>query len=315
MGRIFVLGNACIDTGLALPRLPLVGETLLGHPTARSAGGKGLNQAVVAARAGRSVDVPVHFCAPLGTDAEAQELAAVLTAEPFAGLVLPRLDLATDFSLLMVFPDGDNSIVSAGACAAALGATAATAFAAEAGPGDLLLLQGNLTQATTQAAIDVAISRGAEVMLNPAPLWWTPGPMVPACSVVVLNQGEAAALTGEADPGHAANLLHRAGVALAVVTMGADGCVTADRGGSQHWPAAAATVVDTTGCGDAFCGVLAVQRVRGAALPDAIEAAQRSAAMTAGRPGAYAALPARGDLAHCLHARTAPGTQTKRTLS
>jgi ribokinase len=72
---------------------------------------------------------------------------------------------------------------------------------------------------------------------------------------------------------------------------------------------------DSTGCGDAFCGVLAVLRVRGATLSAAIEAAQRAAAITAGRPGAYAALPTGEDLACCLSGDAAPHTHSKGTSS
>ena len=83
----------------------------------RAPGGKGLNQAVVAARCG----VPVGFCAPLGNDAiEANEVERHLSREGFAWLTLPRLPHATDFSLLMVLPNGENSIVSTSACSLAL---------------------------------------------------------------------------------------------------------------------------------------------------------------------------------------------------
>jgi len=70
-GRVVVIGNAGLDLRLAVPRLPLPGETLIGSASARVPGGKGLNQAVVAARCGAEV----RFCAPLGNDlAEVNEV-------------------------------------------------------------------------------------------------------------------------------------------------------------------------------------------------------------------------------------------------
>jgi len=54
-----VIGNAGLDLRLSVARLPLPGETLIGGGGAWAPGGKGLNQAVVAARCG----VPVRFCA------------------------------------------------------------------------------------------------------------------------------------------------------------------------------------------------------------------------------------------------------------
>jgi ribokinase len=291
MGRVFVLGNAAFDVVLTLPRLPLHGETLIAERAARAPGGKGLNQAVVAARAGVSAGVDVLFCAPLGRDAAGDEVAAALATEPFERLALPRLDRPTDMSTVMVLPGGENSIVSAGDCAAAFGEAAAVTFARGAGAGDWLLLQGNLSAATTHAAIRTAITRGAAVMLNTAPLWWPAAEMLADCAVVVANRGEALALSGRGNPAEAADWLHAAGARLAVVTVGAEGCFTAERAGVRHWPALPVAALDTTGCGDAFCGMLVVALARSAPLDAAIGAAQRAAAFAAARVGAYDSLP------------------------
>jgi ribokinase len=307
MGRVFVLGNAAVDTVLTLPRMPFIGETLVGQQAAPAPGGKGLNQAVVAARTGRGIGVDVFFLAPVGFDAAGNVVSAALAAEPFAGVDLPRLDHPTDMSLVMVLPDGDNSIVSAGACAAALPDDIAAGFAAAAaaGPGDVLLLQGNLSERATHAAIRAACAGEAMVMLNTAPLCWPPHGLLPDCDVVVANSGEARAISGETDPVAAAHWLHSAGVRLAVVTLGADGCVTAGLAGTRHWPARPVAALDTTGCGDTFCGVLATVLAAGFALHHAIEAAQRAAAITATRAGAYTALPAADELAVLVNAAAA----------
>jgi ribokinase len=115
--RVVVIGNAGLDLRLAVPRLPLPGETLVGAAGSRAPGGKGLNQAVVAARCGAAV----RFCAPLGNDdAEANEVARHVAKERFVELMLPRLPHPTDFSLIMVLPQGENSIVSTSACSRAL---------------------------------------------------------------------------------------------------------------------------------------------------------------------------------------------------
>jgi ribokinase len=310
VGRVLVLGNAAFDVVLTLPRLPLHGETLLATRAARAPGGKGLNQAVVAARAGARAGVDVLFCAPLGRDAAGDEVAAALAREIFARLELPRLDRPTDMSTVMVLPGGENSIVSAGDCAAAFDAAHASAFAGTARAGDWLLLQGNLSRPATHAAIRAAAARGASVMLNTAPLWWPPGAMLAECAVVVANRGEAAALSESDDPPEAAARLHRAGVALAVVTDGADGCFTAGPAGMRHWPAQPVVAVDTTGCGDAFCGMLAVAFAAGATLDAAIGSAQRAAAFAAGRMGAYASLPPAESLAMAFrHGVGAPDDQ------
>jgi ribokinase len=245
--------------------------------------------------------VDVFFCAPVGRDNAGDTVAAALVGEDFARLDLPRLDRPTDMSLVMVLPGGENSIVSAGACAAALDEDAAISFAARAGAGDVLLLQGNLSEAATRAAIGTAVARGARAMLNTAPLWWSPGSMLADCAVVVANQGEAEALSGQHAAAEAADWMRGQGVGLAVVTMGPDGCVTAGSAGTRRWQAVPVAAVDTTGCGDAFCGMLAVMLAADAKLPAAIGAAQRAAAITAGRAGAYVSLPSADELAAFTH--------------
>ncbi|MFI5031588.1 MAG: ribokinase [Reyranellales bacterium] len=274
MNRVVVIGNAGLDLRLAVPRLPLPGETLIGAEAARALGGKGLNQAVVAARCG----VPVRFCAPLGNDApQADEVERGLAAERFDRLFLPRLPHPTDFSLLMVLPGGENSIVSTSACSLALAFAQAEPALREIGPDDVVLLQGNLALDVTGAILLAARRAGATTVFNPAPFWPGAETLVAHCSLVIANRLEARALGKALD-----------GVA-SIVTLGADGCVFDGR----TFPAEKVAAIDTTGCGDAFCGAVAAALARGIAIEAAIGLAQKAAALTATRPGAFEALPAR----------------------
>jgi ribokinase len=293
MTRLLVLGNACLDIGLALPRLPWLGETLVGTARGSMPGGKGLNQATVASRTGL---VPVEFLAPLGNDAEAARIKSVLQAERFAALHLPRPGPATDCSVLMVMPDGENSIVTAGECAASLPAdTAADAVTTLPSDG-WLLMQGNLAPETTIAACVAARSRGARMMVNTAPLTWDMRPVLPFCAVAVANADEAMALTGHT--GHAAaDAMRLAGAAVAIVTLGAQGCIVAAEGETQTLPAPAVRMVDSTGAGDTFCGVLVACLAAGWPLDASIVAAQRAAALSVQRPGCFGALPSATELA------------------
>jgi len=261
-----------------VPRLPLPGETLIGAEAARAPGGKGLNQAVVAARCG----VPVRLCAPLGNDApQADEVEHGLAAERFDRLVLPRLSHPTDFSLLMVLPGGENSIVSTSACSLALTYAAAEPVLRELGPDDVVLLQGNLALEVTGALLAAARRAGATTVFNPAPFWPGAEKLVSHCSLVIANRVEAKGLGASLDD------------VASIVTLGADGCLFDGR----TFAAEKVAAVDTTGCGDAFCGVMAAALARGLATDAAIGLAQKAAAITATRPGAFDALPSREELA------------------
>jgi len=289
VGTVFVLGNAGTDLSLTLTHLALPGETTVASNGVRAPGGKGLNQAVVAARAGARV----KFCAPVGNDAEAAFVAECLAAEPLAELRLMQRPGPTDISVVMVAGDGENSIVSLCRCADTLSEDEAAAFADEMASADWLLLQGNLTAAATLAAMRAARGR---VMLNAAPLRWPVTPMLPFCSVVVVNMGEAEAITGLADPDAAAMALRAQGCAIAVITLGAKGCVWADAEGLGSLPAIAVHPLDTTGAGDTFCGVLVACLASGQHVGNTITAAQKAAALSVTRLGAYAALPSEAEL-------------------
>jgi ribokinase len=296
---VFVLGNAGMDLSLMLPRLPAPGETLVAGQVRRAPGGKGLNQAVVAARAGARV----RFAAPVGADEDAREIAAALRRETFEMLHLVAMPQRTDQSILMVAPDGENCIVTAGACANALAEEAARGFAAEMAPGDLLLVQGNLSLAATLAACAAAVGCGGQVMINVAPLRWSPAALLGLCDLVVVNESEAAGMTGAAGEAAAIRLVEM-GARRAIVTLGAAGCVVADAAGVAAVGGVAADAVDTTGAGDTFCGMLAAARAAGSGWREAIGPAQRAAAITVTRHGAYAALPSATELRSMLTSAT-----------
>ena len=287
MSRLFILGNAGLDIGLDLPGLPQPGETMLGRAGGRAPGGKGLNQAVVAARAGL---VPVLFRAPLGYDPEGQHVARSLAAEPFAKLELPLLDAPTDLSVLLVLPGGENAIVSAGDCAHALLPGDAATFAARCEPDDWLLLQGNLLPPVTAAAITTARAREARVAFNAAPVAAGMPALLPLCHLVVANAAEAAQL----------GTIHTAQGGIAIVTLGAAGCRVTIDGRATHHDAETVVARDTTGAGDTFCGILAAALAAGYPLDPAIAAAQRAAALTVTRLGAFPSLPTAAELRRLL---------------
>jgi ribokinase len=295
MSRVLVFGNAMLDLSLAVARLPAPGETLVAASLTRAAGGKGLNQAVAASRAGATVTLR----APVGADADGDFLAAALAGEGCTVRLL-RLAPPTDLSVLLVADDAENCIISVCACADSLGVAAAEAAADDLAAGDWLLLQGNFGAAATAAAASRAVRRGAQVLFNPAPVRWPAEAALAASSVVVANRGEAAALVGAADPPAAAAALRAHGPAVAIVTLGAAGCVWADAAGVHAAPAPAVRAIDSTGCGDTFCGVLAAGLAGGAEPTNAIAVAQRAAALAATRRGAFAAIPSAAEIAALL---------------
>jgi sugar/nucleoside kinase (ribokinase family) len=100
-----------------------------------------------------------------------------------------------------------------------------------------------------------------------------PAPLVAACmphvDVFMPNDAEACRIAGDPDPLSAARRFRDLGARCVVVTCGADGCLIVDDDGERSLPAHAAPVVDTTGCGDAFCAGVIVARCAGWSIDDA----------------------------------------------
>lgn len=284
---VLVIGNCTVDLVFRLDRFPGPGETLLARERLMDLGGKGANQAVVSGRLGART----RLVAPLGRDPDGQFARDRLSADAIDLSGLLTVGAPTDQSVIYVRDDGENCIVSSHAAAASLSPEQATAALDGSGPGDLLLVQGNLGFETTRAALEAARRRGVGTMVNPAPIQWDFAPLWPVTDILVLNRVELEALAGTADPVRGGAALREAGVGTVIVTLGGDGAVLLDGEGVVHRPAQRVEVVDTAGAGDTFCGALAAAIQRGAGLRASLDLAMRAAALTVGRPGTGAAFP------------------------
>lgn len=293
-----VIGNIALDETLRVSSLPQAGETLLAHTSSTDVGGKGANQAVVLGRCG----VPTRLVARIGCDAMAMRLRTLLAAEPLDLSGLIETDVPADRSIVLLSDSGENAIVSTIVRAEPFSTAELAAALRGCVPGDLLLLQGNLTEAVTAEALQVGRAYGLRTVFNPAPV--SPGftALWPLVELAVLNTIEARQLTSEADPAAAARAIHAAGAQQVAVTLGADGALLCGVDGITRAAATPVTVEDTTGAGDTFTAVLAASLLIRALPPRAaLAAASRAAALTVGRPGTLAAFPTSQELAAILN--------------
>ncbi len=284
-----VLGNACLDATHRLARLPRPGETVNALAVSEDLGGKGLNQAIAARRAGAKV----RFVAPVGDDTVADMVRRRLAAEgiPADGLVIHPG--RSDRSTILVDPGGENVIVTDASRARALRAAEVAPRLAMA-PGDALAMQGNLGLKVARDAAEAARRAGAVVVLNPAPFDEAFRELSSLVDVLVVNAVEAAAFAGTDD---AALWPRRIAVPLAVVTLGPGGCLLYVAGADpRHVPAPAVDAVDTVGAGDTFVGTFAAEWL---ATRDPVRAARLAVAAASekvARAGTVSALPSRDDI-------------------
>lgn len=277
---VVVFGSINLDLGFPLDALPAPGETRLCPALRASPGGKGANQALAARRDGAAV----ALAGAVGRDAFAGPALAMLDAAGVDLSRVARLDAATGCAAVLTDPAGRNQI--AVAAGANLLARAGQVEDALLHPGAILLLQMECDPGETAALVRRARARGARVLLNLAPAADLPADALALLDLLIVNEHEAEWL-GAAD----AAALHRKLDVGVIRTLGGAGAEYATRAGSGHVHAAPVQVVDTTGAGDCFAGVLAAALDCGAALPDAMRRACAAAALACTRPGAQAAIP------------------------
>ena len=81
-----------------------------------------------------------------------------------------EFDLPSDRSTIVIDAGGENFIVSGVACSQAFDPIAQTALARQIAPGDILVMQGNLQGAATNACLRAARENGARTVLNASPI-------------------------------------------------------------------------------------------------------------------------------------------------
>jgi ribokinase len=285
--RVVVLGSANLDEIALVADIPAPGETVLSGGRQDRAGGKGLNQAVAAVRAG----VPTTLLAAVGVDAAGDLLLAEARAAGIDASLVRRVDTATGTAWIMVRSDGENAIVvDAGANRQLRELTDAERAAI--GGAAVLVVQLEIPLPTVAEAVSVAHAQGVQVVLNPAPSQTLPADLLAAVDVLVVNEHEARQLAAaaEATSAEAATALLTS-VAAVVVTLGADGALVAVAGSQHHVSGIPAEVVDTTGAGDTFTGVLAAALADGEQLIDAVRRAVVAGALAVESAGAVPSIP------------------------
>src|SRR5437660_8915232 len=109
--KILVAGSLNMDQIVRVPRIPALGETLLGAGSLKLVpGGKGANQAVAMARLG----APVTMAGRIGRDTFGEQLLRSLQ-EVNVNTELVAIDdeVASGVAFIFLSPDGDNAIVVA----------------------------------------------------------------------------------------------------------------------------------------------------------------------------------------------------------
>ena len=298
---IVVVGSISMDMVACTPRIPAVGETVIGTSFSTTPGGKGANQAVAAAR----LSYPTQMVGGVGDDAYGRPLLDALSAagvdvagmEPSAG--------ASGLAHIFLAEDGHNSIVIVQGANGRVDRAHIDRHADLIRNAGIVLCQLELPLETTCYAIEMAAEAGVPVMLDPAPAATLPDSLFEKVAWFTPNETEAAFYVGERlGVEETAEKLFTMGVKGLALKRGAEGAYVAVDGGRAEWvPPFAVQAVDTVAAGDCFNGAFAVSLMEGHDPWDAAWFASAAAAVSVTRRGAQAAMPERGDVDGFLRGR------------
>jgi ribokinase len=288
---VVVVGSINLDLVATAHRLPGPGETVLGSSFAEHPGGKGLNQAVAAARAGGSV----ALIAAVGDDGAGELLRSVAEIDGVdTSQVCVVAGVATGRAIIVVDEAAENSIV---VVPGANGEVRFDSLPSAMTPATIVLAQLEVPITTVIAAFAAARAGGCRTVLNPAPapIGRLPVALLEQCDVVVPNEHELELLGG-------VERLLADGVGTVVVTRGADGVSVFESSGGAPWDVAAFEVdpVDTTGAGDTFCGAFAARLAAGDSLRNAVRSGAAAGALATTVAGAVPSIPSAAAIGRLL---------------
>jgi ribokinase len=287
--RICVVGSSIIDMVTYAPRLPKIGETLPGSRFDTAFGGKGANQAAMAALLGADVSM----ISKVGEDSAGRDYLANLAAlgidatyvsvstTASTGVAPIWVDESTGANAIIVVLGANDELSVADVAAASSAITAA----------DVVIGQWEVPIECVVAAFRIARDHGVRTVFNPAPARGAlPAEIYALIDVFCPNESETELLTGMSvatlpDVELAARTLLARGPSTVVVTLGERGALIVDTTGAAHHAAPIVHAVDTTGAGDAFVGALSTMLAAGRTLPDAVGVAIATASESVQRPG------------------------------
>ncbi len=290
MKRVLNFGSINVDHVYTVEHFVRPGETIGCRKYRRFAGGKGLNQSIALAQAGACV---YHAGKVGAADAWLKTLMEDKGVD--TGFV-QTIDGPSGHAIIQVNAEGENAIIIVGGANQLISEAEVQGIVADFGPDDYLLVQ-NEVNAVPQI-IQSAKAKGLTIAFNPAPMnAQVLNYPLELVDILIVNETEAQALTGESEPDSIGETLNRRFPQTAVVlTLGDKGAAYFSPQARFYQPAKKVHAVDTTGAGDTFIGFFLAELIETNNPAAALQWATRAAALCVTRHGAADSIPSRREL-------------------
>jgi ribokinase len=290
---IAVVGSAMMDLTAYADLLPEPGQTLAGQLFTTGFGGKGANQAVMAAHCGAEV----HFIGKLGKDVFGTAIADNFVKVGIHSKYVGKSETATGVAHIWVDGKGENRIIIIPGANHEIELAKAVVAIDSIKDLTVVVAQCEIKQEVTVAAFKAAKERGCTTILNPAPYQEISAELLALCDWIIPNETEFRELHGELPTSDDVLRSFRSGK-NSIVTLGSQGAVYISPDGRlTKVPAPKVTAVDTTGAGDAFVGTFAYSLASGKDPITAMTLGIKVASLSVTRKGAQSSYPDQAEIA------------------
>jgi ribokinase len=287
--KIAVIGSTMMDLTVYADVLPAAGETRFGESFTTGFGGKGANQAVMAARTGATVTIITG----IGNDGFGDESLQNFKNSQMDTSSVLRLDTHTGVAHIWVDGQGQNRISIVPGANFKLTPQDAIDEVSKLKNVSVLIAQCEIPQEVTLAAFRTAQELGITTILNPAPYQPLTDDLLDLTNWLIPNEIEFA----ELDKAHRAPDTDEIIASLrdkgrTIVTLGSEGAalVTSDRK-VKRFSTKKVSATDTTGAGDCFIGAFAAAIAAGANEESAVQFGIDCATKSVTRKGAQSSYP------------------------
>lgn len=294
---VLVFGSLNLDLVTYADKLPAIGETIVGEKLLKFPGGKGLNQAIAARRAGSEV----LMVGSIGNDADGDYLFDILKSENIDPKFITKTSEQTGIAVIEVSKSAENRIIIIA------GANSKTRFSNK-----VLTSSPSVTVSLAQLETPIAEvakfiheskAAGKITMLNPAPIQKLDQQLLQDTDYLIANETEASFLVGSAvehlskdEAVTIARQLQKNGSKKVIITLGEQGSVYLDQEKELFTPANKVKAVDTTAAGDAFCGAFATAISENKPVEYALKFASAAGGLAATKAGAVPSLPTQQEI-------------------
>ncbi len=290
---IAVVGSAMMDLTAYADVLPEPGQTLAGQLFTTGFGGKGANQAVMAAHCGAEV----HFIGKLGKDVFGTAIADNFVKVGIQSKYVDKSETATGVAHIWVDSNGENRIIIIPGANHEIEMAKAVEAINSIKDLKVVVAQCEIKQEVTLAAFKAAKARGCITILNPAPYQKISVELLTLCDWIIPNETEFRELHGELPTSDEVLKSFRQGK-NSIVTLGSQGAVYISAEGQlTKVSAPKVTAVDTTGAGDAFVGTFAYSLASGKDPVTAMTLGIKVASLSVTRKGAQSSYPDQAEIA------------------